>query len=135
MEIEYYCDNQRHLVCVPYSVENLHRMAEDLDIKRCWFHNKKGHPHYDIPKRRIEEITLKCKLISSKEILSIIEDTKMSDTDLSVLKVNLTESENFIKIDEKKFEFFISYLERKERYEDAIHLVDYKNKIILSSDK
>jgi hypothetical protein len=66
--MEYYCDNKRHLVCKPYSIENLHIMAESLSIKRCWFHKN----HYDIPKRRIVEITDKCILISPKEILSII---------------------------------------------------------------
>ncbi len=42
-------------------------MAADLGIKRCWFHKD----HYDIPKRRIEEITKKCILVSSKEIVKI----------------------------------------------------------------
>ena len=42
-------------------------MAEELGIKRCWFHKD----HYDIPKRRIEEIKNKCILVSSKEILYI----------------------------------------------------------------
>ena len=65
--MEYYCDDHRHLVCKPYSIENLHKMAEDLDIKRCWFHKN----HYDIPKRRIDEIKNKCILVSSKEILYI----------------------------------------------------------------
>jgi hypothetical protein len=44
-------------------------MAADLDIKKCWFHKD----HYDIPKKRIEEITAKCKLVSSKEIIKIIK--------------------------------------------------------------
>ena len=35
--LTYYCDSMRHLVCVPYSTANLHRMAEELGIKRCWF--------------------------------------------------------------------------------------------------
>ena len=42
-------------------------MAEELGIKRCWFHKD----HYDIPKRRIEKITSKCTIVSSKEILKI----------------------------------------------------------------
>jgi len=42
-------------------------MAEDLNIKRCWFHKD----HYDIPLRRIEEITEKCEVVSSKEIVKI----------------------------------------------------------------
>ena len=66
--MEYLCDKNRHLICFPYSIENLHKMAEELNIKRCWFHKD----HYDIPKRRIDEITKKCKVISSKEIVNII---------------------------------------------------------------
>ena len=67
--MKYYCDNYRHLVCVPYSIENLHLMADDLNIKRCWFHKN----HYDIPKRRIDEIKAKCCVVSSREILIIIK--------------------------------------------------------------
>ncbi|WP_413777116.1 DUF4031 domain-containing protein, partial [Streptococcus pneumoniae] len=52
----YYTDGKRHLVCLPYSKENLHKMALSLDIKKCWFHKD----HYDIPKRRISEIEAKC---------------------------------------------------------------------------
>ncbi len=69
--MKYYCDNMRHLICEPYSIENLHIMAKDLEINRCWFHNSK-YPHYDIPKRRILEIQQKCVVISSKKLLSII---------------------------------------------------------------
>ena len=65
----YYTDGKRHLVCVPYSIENLHMMANDLGIKKCWFHKN----HYDIPKRRIEEINAKCVLTSSKNIVRIIK--------------------------------------------------------------
>lgn len=68
--MQYFCDNKRHLICKPYSIENLHKMAEDLNIKRCWFHKN----HYDIPKKRIEEITNQCVLISSKDIFKIINN-------------------------------------------------------------
>ena len=54
-----------HLMCLPYCKENLHRMAHDLDIKKSWFHKD----HYDIPKKRIEEIKSKCKWIVSPKIL------------------------------------------------------------------
>lgn len=74
MALRYYCDGLRHLVCVPYSVENLHRMAEILGIKRCWFHPSKGHPHYDIPKRRIDEIRKRCKVVPGRVILRIIKE-------------------------------------------------------------
>jgi tetrahydromethanopterin S-methyltransferase subunit G len=45
-------------------------MAEDLGIKKCWFHKD----HYDIPKRRIDEIEAKCEIVTSKEIVRIIND-------------------------------------------------------------
>ncbi len=66
--MEYVCDNYRHLICIPYSVENLHQMADDLGIKRCWFHKN----HYDIPKRRLDEIKSRCIIVSSKEIIEIL---------------------------------------------------------------
>lgn len=69
--MKYYCDNKRHLVCVPYSIENLHKMANDLAIKKCWFHKN----HYDIPKKRIEEIKSKCVIVNSKEIINIIKES------------------------------------------------------------
>lgn len=65
--LQFYCDNARHLVCKPYSIANLHKMAEQLGIKKCWFHKN----HYDIPKKRVEEIKSKCIIISSKEIAKI----------------------------------------------------------------
>ena len=68
MECKYFTDGKRHLVCLPYSIENLHKMAIDLNINRCWFHRD----HYDVPKKRMEEISSKCELVSSKEIVRII---------------------------------------------------------------
>ena len=67
-EMKYFCDNKRHLVCKPYSIKNLHKMAEDLGIKECWFHKN----HYDIPEKRIDEIEQKCEKVSSKDIVRII---------------------------------------------------------------
>lgn len=66
--LTYFTDGARHLVCRPYSIPNLHVMADELGIKRCWFHRD----HYDIPKRRIAEIEAKCTIVSSREILEII---------------------------------------------------------------
>jgi hypothetical protein len=65
--MEYFFDDKRHLVCKPYSIENLHKMAEDLNIKKCWFHKN----HYDIPKKRIDEIAGKATRVSPREILAI----------------------------------------------------------------
>lgn len=67
------CDNKRHLVCLPYTVENLHEMARRLDIKRCWFHAKAPNFHYDVPYRRIAEIRARCTMVTQKTLLKIIK--------------------------------------------------------------
>lgn len=74
--MEYLTDGQRHLICFPYSKENLHKMADDLGIKRCWFHRN----HYDIPKKRIAEIEAKCRFVSSREIVKIIKGENLDKT-------------------------------------------------------
>lgn len=43
-------------------------MAEDLGIKRCWFHKD----HYDIPKRRMNTIQFLAVEIHPRAILKII---------------------------------------------------------------
>jgi hypothetical protein len=70
-DLQFICDAHRHLVCLPYSVENLHRMAKVLGIHRGWFHGGR-HPHYDIPKRRIREVMAVCRVVESRELLAII---------------------------------------------------------------
>ena len=70
--LEYVCDDARHLVCTPYSVENLHRMAGELGIGRHWFHAGRL-AHYDIPKRRVQEIATKCRIVTSHELLAVIK--------------------------------------------------------------
>lgn len=75
MKLTYVTDEKRHLICVPYSIENLHQMAKELDIKKCWFHKN----HYDIPKQRIDEIEKKCKIVSTKEIIEIIRSPQYAE--------------------------------------------------------
>jgi len=65
------CDDHRHLVCIPYSLENLHQTAKDLKIGQSWFHAGRL-PHYDIPKKRRDEIEALCMRVSSKRIVKII---------------------------------------------------------------
>lgn len=74
--MQYFCDLNRHLICTPYSVENLHKMAEDLEIKKCHFHGGK-FLHYDITKRRMIEIQNKCIILSSRELLDIIKNAEI----------------------------------------------------------
>ncbi len=72
VSLEYFSDNKRHLICVPFSIDNLHQMARELNINECWFHSGR-FPHYDIPKKRISEIQKKTTVISSRELLMIIK--------------------------------------------------------------
>lgn len=71
MELTYLTDGRRHLVCRPFSIANLHRMAVDLGIGRHWFHAG-DKPHYDVPKLRMAEIAGRCQRVSSREIVAII---------------------------------------------------------------
>lgn len=68
LDLRYFCDRSRHLVCQPYNKALLHEMARRLGIKRCWFHRD----HYDIPKTRIPEITAKCTVVTTRRIIDII---------------------------------------------------------------
>lgn len=73
-KLEFFYDNQRHLVCMPYSEINLHIMAHRLKIKRCWFHGDvhSKHKHYDLPKSMFSEAYLfPITKVSPKEILKI----------------------------------------------------------------
>jgi hypothetical protein len=58
-------------VCLPYSIANLHRMATELGIKRCWFHASAKYPHYNIPQRRIQDISAHCTIVPTRVILNI----------------------------------------------------------------
>lgn len=71
-ELIFYTDGKRHLICTPYSIANLHKMAEILNIKSCWFHYSSKFPHYDIPKRRIKEIEDRCIIVSTRQLMDII---------------------------------------------------------------
>jgi hypothetical protein len=71
-DLKFYADNKRHLVCKPYSIENLHIMADRLNIPRHWFHKGSNLPHYDIPLNRKDEILSKCNIVRPREIVAII---------------------------------------------------------------
>lgn len=79
--MKYVCDDKRHLVCVPYSIDNLHKMAEELDLKKCWFHKN----HYDIPKKRIEEIEKRCIMVDQRNIVEIIKSPEYAEIIISDL--------------------------------------------------
>lgn len=66
-------DKNRHLICLPYSIENLHRMANEMGIKRCWYHPSR-YPHYDIPKRRQSEMEARYGTIPTRDLWKIIKN-------------------------------------------------------------
>ena len=69
-----FVDNMRHIVCVPYSIENLHAMAEQLGINRCWFHKT----HYDAPKTMHAKLLAEYGECSPREIISIINNQQQN---------------------------------------------------------
>jgi hypothetical protein len=72
VKTRYLYDEKRHLVCEPYSIYGLHKMALELGIKRCWFHGGR-HPHYDLPKKFSAAKHPRCERVSSREILRVIK--------------------------------------------------------------
>lgn len=64
----FYYDKKRHLVCLPYTVENLHKMADELKISRDCFHQN----HYDIPIDALEEVSKKCVYLNERQMITII---------------------------------------------------------------
>lgn len=105
MRAGYYCDSARHLVCLPYSVEALHRMATELDIGHHWFHAGKN-PHYDIPKRRVPEIMGKCDLVTSKVLVRIIKGEvrcdRRSSFDTGAVRVDRSGGDDDVHADESR---------------------------------
>jgi hypothetical protein len=74
--MRYLTDGQRHLVCIPYSIPNLHAMATQLGIHKCWFHRgSRGLAHYDIPKRRKSEIEAQCEMLDKRSIIRLIRNS------------------------------------------------------------
>lgn len=71
----YLTDKKRHLICHPYSISNLHKMAIELGIHPCWFHKT----HYDIPKKRVAEIEAKCYIVTPKIIVKLIKQQNEKD--------------------------------------------------------
>lgn len=70
-DLLYFCDDQRHLVCTPFTVPNLHEMARDLGIDRGWFHASASFPHYDVPARRVHEVAAQCVVVRPRVVLRI----------------------------------------------------------------
>ena len=68
--MRYFADERRHLICVPYTRENLLAMADDLDIPRHWYHGG-TYPHIDMPARQVIRILddPRVTIVSPREIV------------------------------------------------------------------
>ena len=67
-------DGYSHLISD--TIPNLHEFAKSIDVKRCWFENKRGkkRPHYDIKGEAINKaIELGAIQVSSKEIIKLLK--------------------------------------------------------------
>jgi len=64
--------DKTHLVAE--NLDILHDFAKVIGLNRCWFEGtKKGHPHYDIPPGKKQQILSSplVKIVSSREVLAI----------------------------------------------------------------
>lgn len=75
--MKYVCDDRNHLICVPYSTDNLHQMAQDLGIDRKNF--KKNH--YLIPNNS----NLNCtpQIVGYETLVDIIRSPEHAEAFLS----------------------------------------------------
>ena len=66
----------RMIMChmVADTVEELHRMADRIGVKRRWFQDHNGRPHYDICRsKRALAITLGAKEIDRRELAALMK--------------------------------------------------------------
>lgn len=77
-ELTFLTDGKYHLICKPFTISNLHKMANILNIDKCHFeYSAHGHlPHYDIPRKRKHEIEEKCVFVKWREIVEIIKSSE-----------------------------------------------------------
>jgi hypothetical protein len=77
-----YVTDKKHLICVPYSIENLHKMAEKFGIGKSLFKIN----HYSLSKfneSAIERISKKCRIISTSNIIEVIRSPQYADIIIS----------------------------------------------------
>jgi hypothetical protein len=56
------------------SLEELHAFAEEVGIKRCWFHRGSKYPHYDITGiQRDAAIAAGAKAVSDREAMVTVK--------------------------------------------------------------
>lgn len=57
------------------SLDELHRFAEQMGIKRCWFEGtRKGHPHYDAPNWAKVAVRANSQFVTKRQVLKISKE-------------------------------------------------------------
>lgn len=81
--LTYYCDNAFRIVCRPYTIHNLHKMAEELDMPMHRFHTtvniSQPYSFYTMPMERQKEIMKKCTVVTMKELFLITQKKSIYD--------------------------------------------------------
>ena len=70
--LTYLCDQNRHLICLPFTWENMQRMAAELQLKRKTLSKVPNKRFYRIPFDRLLEIEYQCEVVPAWRILEII---------------------------------------------------------------
>jgi len=54
------------------NVDELHAFAVQVGIRRCWFHNKPGRPHYDVTDgQRTAALNAGAVSVSTRQLLEV----------------------------------------------------------------
>lgn len=65
----------RYHLATTLSIKELHAFAERVNIKRCWYHNRR-FPHYDITEpQRLAAIEAGAIPVTSKQLVKILKET------------------------------------------------------------
>lgn len=63
-ELLYLTDGRKNIICLPYSIENLHQMAKELGMNEKYFNKD----HYVVPDHMVDEIEDKCGKVSTQTL-------------------------------------------------------------------
>lgn len=64
----YLTDGRKNIICLPYTEENLHEMAKELEIPERYFNKNR----YTIPDTLRDNIEDKCSFVSSQTLFRTI---------------------------------------------------------------
>lgn len=64
-----------HMITDQADLAELHEMAQKIGLKRAWFQDKPGRPHYDLTKSR-RDVAVECGAVqvSSRQALKILQE-------------------------------------------------------------